>query len=265
MPFKELFRSTMNEVAQQRAAQNQEPVYQPNISAQRFVPPQQQDFLPSTMPPGFSWGSLITQSNQPTQLFTRLLDAIFNYLTSTPPVNPSGFDPIKYSSVFAALMYSDNNNPVRRYFTLASQNHFPSPENFVNDAMTIYYRTNYIHYTKKGTIPVLSREGFHTTMLRDTLGDPDVQWRRFNAFLATHGIYLLDPMTGQAFPILVIPRTSFPAGRDQRTWERQAQMNQDFNEELSDYLADLKGLNQQVHDDTMASMSSGAWVYGDMK
>ena len=61
---------------------------------------------------------------------------------------------------------------------------------------------------------MLTRDGFHTTMLWDTLGDPDIQCRRFNAFLAAHGTRLLDPLTGQPFPLLVIPRAAFPAGMD---------------------------------------------------
>jgi hypothetical protein len=216
------------------------------------------------MSPAFTWDTLVTQSNQPTQLLTRLFDAIFTYFTSTPPVDPSGFDPFKYASAFSALMYSDTDNKVRYYFIFASQNGLPSPENFVYDVMAIYYRTYHIQYTMQGILPVLTREGFHTTMLRDILGDPDVLCRRINAFLAVHGPRLLDPLTARPFPSLVIPRASFPTGMDRRTWERQEQMNQAFNKELSEYLAELRERGGWMHDVTMAGMSSGVWVHGDL-
>lgn len=272
MPFRQFLVSVMNNVAQQYTAQNQQPYYQPNgafqrpqqYTAQPYMYPQQQVFPPPTMPPAFTWDTLIAPSNQPTPLFTRLLDAIFTYFTSTPPTDPSGFDPIKYASAFTTLMYSDADNKVRRYFIFASQNGFPSPENFVYDVMPIYYRTNRIQYTMQGTLPVLTREGFHTTMLRDTLGDPDVQCRRFNMFLAAHGTRLLDPLTGQPFPSLAIPRAAFPAGMDQVTWERQEQMNRAFNEELGEYLAELRRVGRWTHDVTMAGMSSGVWVHRDL-
>lgn len=263
MPFRRFLASVINNVAQQNTAQNQQPYYQPNhafqrtqqYTAQPYMYPQQQVFPPPTMPPAFAWDTLIAPSNQPTPLFTRLLDAIFTYFTITPPTNPSGFDPIKYASVFTALMYSDNNNKVRRYFIFASQNRFPSPENFVYDIMPIYYRTNHIQYIMQGILPVLTREGFHTTMLRDTLGDPEVQCRRLNTFLAAHGTRVLDPLTGQPFPSLAIPRAAFPADMDRGTWERQEQMNRAFNEELGKYLAELSRMGQSMHDGTMAGIA----------
>jgi hypothetical protein len=59
-------------------------------------------------------------------------------------------------------------------------------------------------YTVEAGRPVLTREGFHTILLRDTILDPVVQCRRFNAFLATHGARVIDPETGRPFPTLVV-------------------------------------------------------------
>jgi hypothetical protein len=261
MPFRQFIANAINNVAQQ-AAQNQQSYHQPNstfqtpqpYAAQPYTYPQQQPIFPPTMSPVPAWDSLIAPSNEATPFFTRLLDAIFTYFTNSPPANPAGFDPIKYASAFTALMYADGDNKVRRYFIFASQNGFPSPENFVYDIMPIYYRTNHIQYTMQGILPVLTREGFHTTMVRDTLGDPDVQWRRLNAFLAAHGTRLMDPLTGLPFPSLVIPRAALPAGMDQGTWERQEQMNRAFNKELAEYLAELKRMAGWEHDMTMGAM-----------
>ncbi|KAL2823765.1 hypothetical protein BDW59DRAFT_162932 [Aspergillus cavernicola] len=233
MPFKQLLKHAVDTVAQ-----HQQRLNEPNIAVQ----------------PVFTWGPLITSSNQPTQLFTRLLDAIFTYFTNTPPVDPTGFHPSKYAAVFTALMYSDNDNLPRRYFIFASENHIPSPEQFAYQAMAIFYRTHHIQHTMNGatTTPILTREGFHSMMLRDTLGDPYVQHRRFNTFLAAHGGNLVDPMTGQRFLSLVIPRASFPEAMDSETWRREEQMTRAFNEELGVYLEELNRVGAWVHDVTMA-------------
>ncbi|KAL4755842.1 uncharacterized protein BDW70DRAFT_154642 [Aspergillus foveolatus] len=182
------------------------------------------------------WGPLITASKQPTPLFTRLLDAIFTYFTNVPPANPTGFDPVKYASVFTAMFYSDNNNHSRRYYMFASENHMPAPEQFA--------------------------DGFHLVMLRDTLGDPEIQYQRFNAFLAAHGGNLVDPMTGRRFPSVPIPRDSVPREMDSETWSREAQMTRDFNEEFGVYLEELDRIGGWRHGVTMASMVPGVWVNG---
>ncbi|KAL3440235.1 hypothetical protein BJX65DRAFT_316770 [Aspergillus insuetus] len=207
-----------------------------------------------------SWGSLITASNEPTPLFTRLLDAIFTYFTNTPPVEPRGFDPAKFASVFTALLYSDNNNLARRYYIFATENRMPAPEQFAYQAMAIFYRTHHIQHIMNGATPVLTREGFHLMILRDTLGDPETQHRRFNAFMSAHGRELVDPMTGQRFPSVAIPRDSFPRDMDSETWSREAEMTRAFNEELGVYLEELKRAADWRHDVTMASMSPGVWV-----
>ncbi|RAH71900.1 uncharacterized protein BO66DRAFT_447585 [Aspergillus aculeatinus CBS 121060] len=205
------------------------------------------------------WGPLITDSKQPNPLFTRLLDAIFIYFTHTPPVDSRGFDPVKYASVFTALFYSDNSNLSRRYYMFASENHMPAPEQFAYQAMTIFYRTHDIQHVMNGQTPVMTRDGFHLVMLRDTLGDPEIQCQRFNAFLAAHGGDLVDPMTGRRFPSVPIPRDSVPRERDSETWSREAEMNRDFNEELGIYLEELNRMGAWSHDTTMASMSPGVW------
>ncbi|KAJ5089015.1 hypothetical protein N7532_007699 [Penicillium argentinense] len=212
-----------------------------------------------------TWDALITTSNQPTPLFTRLLDAIFTYFTNTPPVDPTGFDPVKYAAVFTALFYSDNNNLSRRYFIFASENHMPAPEQFSYQALAIFYRTHHIQHIMNGATPVLTREGFHLIMLRDTLGDPETQYRRFNAFLAAHRGDLVDPMTGQRFPQVPIPRELFPRDMDSETWEREVQMTRAFNEDLGIYLEELNQTGGWRHDVTMASMSPGVWVSGYLR
>ncbi|KAF9124664.1 hypothetical protein BG015_005048, partial [Linnemannia schmuckeri] len=106
-------------------------------------------------------------------LFTRLLNGIFNYFISTAPAHPIGFDPIKFAAAFTALKYSDNNNQVRRLFIFATQNQFPSPEQFVYDVLPMFYRAFEIPYAIHNGLPVLTREGFHALFLMDTLGDPD--------------------------------------------------------------------------------------------
>jgi hypothetical protein len=211
-----------------------------------------------------SWGPLITPSNQPTPLFTRLLDAIFTYFTNIPPVDPTGFDPVKYASVFTALFYSDNNNLSRRYYMFATQNHMPAPEQFAYQALAIFYRTHHIQHTMNGATPILTREGFHLMMLRDTLGDPGIQHQRFNAFLAVHGRDLVDPMTGGHFPPVPIPRDSLPRERDSQTWSSEAEMTRDFNAELGVYLEDLNRVAVWTHGVTMDSMSPGVWTSGDL-
>ncbi|OJJ96293.1 hypothetical protein ASPACDRAFT_125852 [Aspergillus aculeatus ATCC 16872] len=211
------------------------------------------------------WGPLITDSKQPTPLFTRLLDAIFIYFTNTPPVDSRGFDPVKYASVFTALFYSDNNNLSRRYYMFASENHMPAPEQFAYQAMTIFYRTHDIQHVMNGHAPVMTRDGFHLIMLRDTLGDPEIQYQRFNAFLAAHRGDLVDPMTGRRFPSVPIPRNSVPRERDSETWSREAEMTRDFNEELGIYLEELNRMGAWRHDMTMASMSPGVWVSGYLR
>ncbi|KAG2024248.1 hypothetical protein GB937_003897 [Aspergillus fischeri] len=211
------------------------------------------------------WGPLITASKQPTPLFTRLLDAIFTYFTKVPPADPTGFDPVKYAFVFTALFYSDNNNLSRRYYMFASENHMPAPDQFAYQAMAIFYRTHHIQHIMNAATPVLTREGFHLVMLRDTLGDPEIQYQRFNAFLAAHGGDLVDPMTGQRFPSVPIPRDSVPREMDSETWSREAQMTRDFNEEWGVYLEELNRMGAWRHDVTMASMSPGVWVSGYLR
>jgi hypothetical protein len=216
-----------------------------------------------TAQPTLQWETLIT-STQPSPQFGRLVDAIFNYFTAEHPSNPQGFDPIKYAAVFTALMYTDSQNKPRDFFIFATQNHFPSPESFVYDALPIYYRNFSIQYVMQGNLPILTREGFHTIMLRDALGDPDVQCRRLNAFVQTHGARLVDPATGQPFPGIPIPRNAFPATSDPATWARQRQMNEAFNRELGDYLSEMRRVGRWTHDVTMASMSNGVWVRRDV-
>ncbi|KAL3483857.1 hypothetical protein BJX62DRAFT_249076 [Aspergillus germanicus] len=212
--------------------------------------------------PQESWGPLITPSNQPTPLFTRLLDAIFTYFTNVPPVDRTGFDPVKYASVFTALFYSDNNNLSRRYYMFAAENHMPAPEQFAYQAMAIFYRTHHIQHIMNGATPVLTREGFHLIMLRDTLVDPEIQHQRFNAFLAAHGRDLVDPMTFRQFPSVPIPREALPREMDPETWSREVEMTRAFNDELGIYLEELKGMAGWMHDVTMAGMSPGVWVSG---
>ncbi|KAJ0414512.1 hypothetical protein BJY00DRAFT_305567 [Aspergillus carlsbadensis] len=207
-----------------------------------------------------SWGPLFTASKQPTTLFTRLLDAIFTYFTNTAPTEPRGLDPIKFASALTALFYADNSNLSRRYYIFATENHMPAPEQFAYQALAIYYRTHHIQHIMNGATPVLTREGFQLMVLRDTLGDPETQHRRFNAFLAAHGRDLVDPMTGQRFPAVGIPREAFPREMDSGTWAREEQMTKAFNEELAVYLEELKRVADWRHDVTMASMSPGVWV-----
>lgn len=214
------------------------------------APSPQPNYSHSVSSEPFAWANLIlTPSNQPSPLFTRLLDAIFSCFLDGPHQN--GLDPIRYASAFTALMYTDNENKPRYFFIFATQNHFPSPEGFVYDVMPIYYRCFNIRYTIENGLPVLTREGFHAVMLRDTLGDPDTQCRRLNAFLATHGARVLDPATGRPFPTLVIPRSAFPLSSDPGTWQSAKQMNEAFNKELSVYLKDMRTMAQQLHGVTM--------------
>ncbi|KAK3821591.1 MAG: hypothetical protein J3Q66DRAFT_367281 [Benniella sp.] len=222
-------------------------------------------FPPQTSPnynsnQSFTWDTLILPGNQPSPLFTRLLNGIFNHFISTAPAHPIGFDPIKFAAAFTALKYSDNNNQVRSLFIFATENHFPSPEKFVYDVLPMFYRAFEISYTICNGLPVLMREGFHVLLLRDTLGEPEVTWKRLNAFLAAHGNQVLDPLTGAPFPTTEIPRSALPAVADQGTWERVKTGNVDFNRELSGYLSEMMRMGRWKHDVTMASMSDGVWI-----
>ena len=131
----------------------------------------------------------------------------------------------------------------------------------MHDVMPLYYQAfGMAHAQNASGATVLVRNGFHAAMLRDTLGDPDVQCRRFNAFLAANGAALVDPATGGAFPVLVIPRSAFPATTNSQTWQASKQMTEAFNLLLSDYLKELRRVGRWKHDVTMAGMSDGVWV-----
>jgi hypothetical protein len=194
--------------------------------------------LGSVSEPVFFWDNLIlTPSNHPSPLFRRLIDAIFTYFNDSSA--SQGLDPTKYASVFTALMYTVDENKPRYFFVFASNGRFPSPEGFVNDAKDMLYRSFGISYITRNGQPVLTREGFHQVMLRDTLGDPDVQCRRFNIFLEVHGQRVLDPATGLPFPTLVIPRSTFPHRNDPAVLQRAKHSNEEFNRLLGTYLKDI--------------------------
>lgn len=274
MPFRRFLANVINNAVQQNAWQDQHS--QQTFVSQNLAPLQTNGMYQSlpftgqathqpTVPNPQTvtcWEPLFT-STQPNPIFRRLIDAIFNHFTAEHPCNPHGLDPIKYVAAFTALMYTDSENKPRDFFIFATNNKFPSPEKFVYEALPIYYRNFHIQYVMNEQLPVLNREGFHTIMLRDTLGDPDTQFRRLNAFLGVHGARLVDPLTGQQFPSLAIPRWVFPANSDTGIWDMQRQMNVAFNRELGNYLNEMKRIGQWTHDVTMAGMSTGVWVRRD--
>jgi len=141
---------TQGHIPSSNPAQHQIGTFTPIFQAGGSPPPRgpPNATFPPQMPPkpnynsnqSSTWDTLILPGNQPSPLFTRLLNGIFNYFISTAPTHPIGFDPIKFATVFTALQYSDNNNKVRTLFIFATQNQFPSPEQFVYDVLPMFYR-----------------------------------------------------------------------------------------------------------------------------
>jgi hypothetical protein len=186
------------------------------------------DNLSSVSEPVFLWDNLIlTPSNQPSPLFRRLIDAIFTYFLSNS--TSKGLSPAQYEHAFATLMYPEDENKAHYIFSLADEYYFPSAEGFVNKAMGLFYQSFRIPNTTQNGRPVLTREGFHAVMLRDTLVDPDAQSLRFNTFLGIHGERVLESATGLPFPTLVIPRSAFPPHSDEVVRQTTKTCNETFN------------------------------------
>ncbi|KAI9932587.1 hypothetical protein ASPWEDRAFT_33473 [Aspergillus wentii DTO 134E9] len=224
-------------------------------------PPDRPTQRPSS---SFTWGNLVTTDKRPSPLFARLLDAIFNFADRNHwPQNTEGLEPSKYAFLHEEMGYPLQGNPSKLYLQLATENHFPTPEATRNEALTILYRTFGFRFSiGQGEIPVLSRQGFHSAMLLDTLVDPTGQLSRFNHILSRRHAGILDPETNMPFPLASIPRASFPMGADQQKLLDQRNANSRFNAEFREYMAQLQGMQQQVHFATMNAMTPGYWIYG---
>ncbi|KAM5386907.1 hypothetical protein ACJZ2D_000200 [Fusarium nematophilum] len=210
----------------------------------------------------FSWGRLINPDKSPSPLFTRLIDAIFNFGdASIAPQQTGVLEPEKAAKLYEWMAYADSNNYAKSFLNFAVQNNFPSPQARQSEAMAIVWRVFELEYTTTSTgTPALTREGFRAAMLMDSLVDPVIQLKRFNFVLGNNHGTLIDPATGAPFPTSTIPADALPAAGDQETQRVQAQKMAAVSAEYLEYQKGMMAAQNFKHQMTMDGLTAGYWV-----
>lgn len=178
-------------------------------------------------PPDRYWGHMITPQKTASQLFARLLDAIYTYVDCTfEPRQTTWLEPEKCSVIMDMLGYTPEENAFRIFYQRAQQNgrgvawsdheiaHIYEQYGWDHQMVTRVFQQHesYLQPTPDG-MPLLSRKGFIAMMVGDALCDPDEFYARFNGLLGQVPA-LVDPATGEYFLSRNVPRSCWPSVPD---------------------------------------------------
>lgn len=160
------------------------------------------------------WGVLLDENWMPSELFSRLSDALFFYLDANPSVSypKTGYiEPDKY------MWWST--------YVQTVQQEKAASDYVVKHAMAGLYDAGSVPYTivttQKGEqMPILDRQGFLHSLISSARVDPIQFLQKLNKSITTFN--LIDPATNQPFPG-IIPATSLPMMAD---WQAASRFQQ---------------------------------------
>jgi len=168
------------------------------------------------------WGTLVDEVGTPSQMFTRLVLSIYEFLKATaedraPQMLPHGAQPYLTPEMFANLLDALSIGPLN--FDDSDTKNFQITT--LDQAFLEFYTAMNLahnHIARPNVpgskMPLLRRSGLGTYLLLLIRTDPPAMQQKLTALLSEQKRLFLDPFTESAFVHTTIPLSCFPASPD---------------------------------------------------
>ncbi|OCK89547.1 uncharacterized protein K441DRAFT_681132 [Cenococcum geophilum 1.58] len=168
------------------------------------------------------WGTLVDEVGTPSQMFTRLVLSIYEFLKATaedraPQMLPHGAQPYLTPEMFANLLDALSIGPLN--FDDSDTKNFQITT--LDQAFLEFYTAMNLahnHIARPNVpgskMPLLRRSGLGAYLLLLIRTDPPAMQQKLTALLSEQKRLFLDPFTESAFVHTTIPLSCFPASPD---------------------------------------------------